>query len=124
MTTTLEPQRRGTTFRYRFSFGGDWVWSQFSEIYFTLRSSVPPSTETTDTAAVAQASKTGGSVGSITVDPDDDGFGWVEFDASVTKTWPLGTLLWDLEGTRDSDGSVDALDDGDIEITPDMTRRN
>jgi hypothetical protein len=121
MSTTLESQRRGATFRYRFPILGGWVWSQFSEIYFTLRSTVPPSTEVTDTAAIAQASKTGGEV---YVDPDDDAFFWVEFPSATTNSWPLGQLLWDIEGTRDSDGSVDPLDEGDIEITADMTRRN
>lgn len=118
MTTNLQPHTRGTRFRYRFGFGGGWTWSSFSEIKMTFRKSVPPSTETTDTAAVAQITKTGGG---LTVDADPAYF-WATIPDSVNASWPLGMLLWDIKGTRTSDGSKDEIDEGDVEIRPDMTR--
>lgn len=116
--TTLDPHRRGDTFVYSFVLGGGWTGSDFSGgVKFTLRSSIPDSSTTTDADAIDQASVATGEIvftGSS---------GVITIPATRTTVWPATSLHWDLQGIISGTPSiVYTIDDGAIRIKPDVTR--
>lgn len=116
--TNLADFRRGDTFVYSFTLGNTWVGADFTGgVFFTLRSTIPESSEVTDTNAVAQATDASeisfsGAVGTITI------------PASSTTAWPLGKLYWDVQGVvSGTPDTVYTIDAGEIQIRHDITRR-
>lgn len=120
MSTQLPDQYRGDVFEYSFTLGGGWTGSAFTGgLKFTLRESVPASTVTDDTGALAQASVAGGE---ITFDGSDT-IGTITIASSVTNTWPASKLYWDLQGVvTGSPSTTYTLDIGTILVLSDITR--
>lgn len=114
----LDSHKRGDTFRCSTTLSGDWTASDFTGgLRMVFRTSVPPSTETTDDAAVDVASTTGGE---ITADGTDVS---IEIPASRTTSWPAKKLLWELQGViSGEEPEVHTLAEGTILITPDIAR--
>lgn len=114
----LEPQVRGDDFVYQFTLENDWQASMFTGgLKFTLRRSVPSSATVSDDDAVDQATA---AANEITF--SDATHGTVQIPASRTTTWPLGRLLWDLQGVVTIGGHVYTLARGSIQIDGDITR--
>jgi hypothetical protein len=120
MSTQLPDHYRGDVFEYSFTLGGGWTGSDFTDsLKFTLRESVPASTVTDDTDALAQASVSGGE---ITFDGSDT-IGTITLPSSDTNTWPASKLYWDLQGVvSGSPDTAYTLDEGTILILSDITR--
>lgn len=118
---TLDAQRRGTEFRYYFTLENSWVYTMFDGgLLWTLRKSIPISSvlDDTDAGVIAQASLEEGEI--IFSSPTA---GMILLPASTTKTWPVKTLPWDLQGTVL--GSPDRVFDiaaGELPILGDVTR--
>ncbi len=119
--TTLDPHRRGDTFSRSVPLAEGWEWEEFTGgVKFTLRSTIPPSDEETDTAAVDQATD---DAGEITFN-ETTRMITVVIPASRSNSWERGKLYWDLE-VRVTDAPHDrvyTLDAGDILIQADFTR--
>jgi hypothetical protein len=120
MSTALDPQRRGTEFKYTFTLGNSWTSSMFTGgLIFTLRTRIPASSvlDDTDAGVVAQASVAGGGItfSSTTV-------GTVLIPGATTKLWPTGRLFWDLQGIVTIGARVLDVDAGTILIVGDITR--
>lgn len=119
MATNLGKHKRGDTFTRVFTLTSPWTNSSFTEIWFTLRSTVPTSTVTDDTDAVGQVTKTGGG---ITFDVGGT-VGTVKIAATATNSWPVSNLYWDLQGhVPGSPDEIYTIDDGRLQITADVTR--
>lgn len=124
---TLDAHRRGTTFRYYFTLensnplGAPWVYTMFDGgLLWTLRTRIPVSTvlDDTDAGVIAQASLAAGQI--IFSSPTA---GMVLLPASTTKTWPVKTLPWDLQGTvLGTPNSVFDIAAGELPILGDVTR--
>jgi hypothetical protein len=119
--TTLDSQRRGDPFEYRFTLGNGWTSASFSEVRFTLRRRYPASSIVTDTDSDVVDQATLGE-GEITFESDTVGL--IEFPSSRTTAWPALRLLWDLQGTvaGASPAASRTIDSGEIMIDPDVTR--
>jgi hypothetical protein len=119
--TTLDPQTRGDTFARRvpITMGGS-AYSPESltgGIKFTLRTSIPDSSEVTDTGAIDQASI---ATGEIAIDGTAI---VITIPASRTTAWPTGRLYYDLQGViSGSPATVYTLASGQIMIKADITR--
>jgi hypothetical protein len=116
--STLSPHRRGDTFSYSVTLGGDWVFADFTGgMKFTLRRHVPASSVTTDDDATDQAT---------TDDDEITGSGatvTIVIPASRTTSWPAGKLYWDLQGVvTGTPDEVYTIDSGTISIEADITR--
>jgi hypothetical protein len=116
--TTLSPHTRGDTFEYSFTLDSPYSGSTFTGgVKFTLRQSVPDSSEETDTEAVDQASV---DTGEITFDGST---GTILIPSTRTTSWPTGKLYYDLQGViSTSPVTVYTLASGQILIRPDITR--
>jgi type 1 glutamine amidotransferase len=119
--TDLPAQIRGDSFEYKFTLGGGWKGSDFTDdVKFTLRTAVPDSSIVDDSGAVYQASETGGQITFSGGDPDE---GTIAIPAADTKDWPAcRKLFWDLQVTITAGGKVYTLDIGEIPIIGDITR--
>lgn len=117
--TTLAQFRRGDTFVRTFTLATGWTGATFTEgVWFTLRTTVPESSEVSDDAAVYQASVSGGEI------TFSGAVGTITIPATETNTWPTGRLHWDLQGKVSSGSVVYTIDSGDIRVAADITRRN
>ncbi len=116
--TTLRSQRRGDPFDRGFTLGNEWTGTDFEEMWFTLRATMPTSdSAANDDDAVAQATLGGGS---ITV---TGAAGRVLLPSSSTRTWPgAKRLYWDLQGRPTGDTNVYTIDSGDVLVAADVTR--
>lgn len=120
--TILDPQRRGAEFKYNFTLGNGWTASMFTgSLKFTLRSTLPESSVTTDVVGangcVDQASVSGGE---ITF--SDTTHGTILIPGSRTTAWPGRTLFWDLQGIVTVGNRVLDIDAGTISVVKDVTR--
>jgi hypothetical protein len=114
---TLDPHRRGDTFEYSSTLEDDWVGADFTGgVKFTVRSSIPATSVTDDSAALAQVSVAGGGIVFSGADFT------VTIAASVTTTWPVGRLYWDMQGVITTGSVVHTIASGTIVIQPDVTR--
>lgn len=116
----LTPHTRGDTFVYSTTLGNDWVAADFTGgIKFTLRTSLPASSVTTDadSGVVAQVSVAGGGIVASGADLT------ITIHESVTTAWPVGRLYWDLQGVvTGSPNRVYTVAAGTILIQSDVTR--
>lgn len=117
--TVLPEQIRGDTFDYVFQLDNGWEGSHFTGgLKFTLRTSIPPSSETDDDNAVDQASV---GTGEITFDGTDT-IGTILIPAERTTQWPPGRLVWDIQGRVDGLPRTYTIDSGEIPVRADITR--
>lgn len=118
MTIRLDPHCRGDTFSRNFTLSGDWLGTDFTGgVKFTLRTEIPASSVVTDEDAIDQASVEGGEI------TFDEGVGTVLIPASRTTAWPLGRLMWDLQGTvSGSPARVYTIASGVLVVVGDVTR--
>jgi hypothetical protein len=116
--TTLADHRRGDTFVRTFTLASPWTGATFTGgVKWTLRAETPASSVVTDADAAAQASVAAGEIAFV------GAVGTITIAASVTTTWPTGSLLWDLQGVVAGTPSVVyTIDEGRILIRPDVTR--
>jgi len=125
--TDLAPHRRGTTFERRFPISPPWTGDSFTGgVKFTLRRSIPEdSSVLNDDDAVDQATA---EAGEITFEgegtEEDPCYVTITIPASRTNLWPLGRLVWDVQGTvtDDPDDLVYDLDYGTLPVRGDVTR--
>jgi hypothetical protein len=109
---------RGDTFRRAFRLSDEWLGSQFSELKFTIRATLP--TTDADESLLAQATKT---AGDITFDADDGSLGYVVIPAETTTAWKPATYHWDLQATvDDSPVRVYTIARGKLRVKADVTR--
>lgn len=126
MSTRLDPQIRGTTFRYTAPLPLPWRGSTFvGGIRCTLRTRYPESSVVSDADAVATGSLDDGHViitPGVGDAPDTIGLLWL---ADETESWPTGVIYFDVKGYVDAEGRDRVpIDDGAVEIKPDVTRGN
>lgn len=109
--TLLERLVRGDRFIYYFTLA-DAVIADFEEIWFTLRKTAPPSTETTDALAAAQAIMVGTTqspiAGTITVVSPT--VGRVYFPSSATTQLEARIYKGGLQGRRTGETDIETLD--------------
>lgn len=107
---------RGVQFAYTFTLTGDWTGAHFSEVAWTARTDVPSSSVADDSDAVATATMTDGEI------TFSDAVGTLTLSASVTRSWPTATLVWDMKGVVAATGAVERIGSGLLVITGDITR--
>jgi len=93
MASTKLTAVRGDTFVYTFTITGATGTTFTGGVKFTVRQTIPETSEVTDTNALYQGSVTGGQI-SITGTA-----GTLTVPASATTLWPVGSWVWDLQGT-------------------------
>jgi len=117
----LEPLKRGDTLiTPTFTLINGWVASNFTGgIWFTVRDTLAPADDVTDSGAIGQVSVAGGGiVFSSTTE------GVVTIAASVTTEWTPGNKYWDLQGVITGPPQrVHTLASGRILVASDITRR-
>ena len=125
MTTAnvkLDPQRRGTEFKYISTLKDGWTAPMFTGgILFTIRRVIPGSEvpDDSDPDVLAQVSVAGGGI----VFTNDTDF-TVTIPGAVTKAWPAKQVFWDMQGsiTAVPDNRVLDIAAGTVVVVGDITR--
>jgi len=112
-----EVSLRGAPFSYDFTLPEGWLGDHFTGgVYFVLRKRPATSATVSDADAVAVASTENerltfdGAVGSIRI------------PATVTHTWPVAQLHWDIKGRIIEGNQIEPLGFGTVEIRADIGR--
>lgn len=117
--TRLPIHKRGDTFRFSFTLGNGWVGSDFTGgVKFTLRDKILKSSteDLTDAAVIDKASMATSEITFV------GAVGTIVIPAERTTAWPATLLYWDLRGVVTATGYRTTIDDGTIQIAPDVTR--
>jgi hypothetical protein len=94
LRTKLPSHRRGNPFKYSFTLGNGWTQAHFTgDVKFTLREDIPGSDVASNASAVAEASLADGEI--VFTSSTE---GYVELPSSLTRSWPVTTLLGELAG--------------------------
>lgn len=125
--TQLDAQRRGDPFDYSSVLTGGWLQSMFMSFAFTLRTTIPPTSQHDETDPYVPGTVGGGSfvdqalssAGDITFS-DTTNFR-VFLPSTRTTNWPSKRLYWDFVGTLDTGHSY-TIDAGSILIVGDVKR--
>ncbi len=122
LNAVLNPRVVGMTFRMQFELLDDWIGSNFSEIYFTLRRYLPASTvpDDTDAGVLAQVTKTGGGI----TFPDvlNPQSGEVRIAPSVTRLWTPGDYYFDVKAIPTGGLDAEPIVRGTVPIVSTPTR--
>ena len=117
MASTKLTATRGDTFVYTFTLTGATGATFTGGVKFTIRSTYPESSEVTDTAALYQGSVSGGQIAFV------GAAGTLTVPASATTAWPVGSWVWDLQGSITGPPVQSyTLASGRIVVSADVTR--
>ena len=114
----LDPLFRGDTCKYVFTLSGSWTGASFTGgVKFTLRKTVPRTSEHSDASALHQSSVANGEITFV------GAVGTVEIPASMTTNWEPRVYFWDLQGViAGAVPKVYTIDSGELEVLADIGR--
>lgn len=126
MTTenvVLDPQRRGTEFKYSSALAAGWTSGMFTGgIAFTVRKRIPPHADPMHDSGPDVVAKVSLADGGIVFTSSTEFT--VTIPGSVTTRWPLQVLYWDMQGIVNASPANRPLDiaAGTVEVRGDVTR--